>query len=84
MKITCVSHALSYYNRVVNTFAHIFGSFLDNVCIHGEFAREANIGIICIYFSDYDTIKFKLNESLLKQQPREIYQSYPDLRCRSI
>ena len=87
MKITWVSHTLTYYNRIVNTFTHISGSFLDDVCIRGESAREANMGILYIYFLDYDEIKFKLIKSLLIQLPKTtlgIYYSYPDLRHGSI
>ena len=55
---------------IVNTFTHISGSLLDDVYIHREFARDSNIDVICIYFSDYDTTKFKLIESLLIQLPK--------------
>ena len=55
-----LENVLSSYNQIVTASNHISVSLLDHVYIHQEFSKELNTqGVIDVYFSDHDAVKFR-------------------------
>ena len=72
---------LSNYTLLVNEAIQPSGSLIDDIFVNNETLQNFSIGkteIVGIYFSDYDVVKFRLQNkySLSTTKLKHVYQVY--------